>query len=150
MTVAVSALTGCTTVQGPATADPSAGAPSSAPRPEGPATPAAAQAPAREALGRSGPSRTPGHASGEPRRTAPAQQRNAPAARAEQRPRPDRSKAPVRKRVPVRPPAEIPEVPVTGGGSVGKETDVCSLGRQYGGWRPGSPEAVICEQAYGH
>ncbi|MFI2426576.1 hypothetical protein ACH5A7_21185 [Streptomyces sp. NPDC018955] len=27
--------------------------------------------------------------------------------------------------------------------------DVCALGRQYGGWRPDSPEATICEEAYG-
>ncbi|MGW4454176.1 hypothetical protein ACWELY_34915, partial [Streptomyces sp. NPDC004599] len=27
--------------------------------------------------------------------------------------------------------------------------DVCALGRQYGGWRGGSPESEICEQTYG-
>ncbi|MFE2282270.1 hypothetical protein ACFXAE_34575 [Streptomyces sp. NPDC059454] len=27
--------------------------------------------------------------------------------------------------------------------------DVCALGRQYGGWRPGSQEAAICEKTYG-
>jgi hypothetical protein len=26
---------------------------------------------------------------------------------------------------------------------------VCALGKQYGGWRKDSPEAVICERAYG-
>ncbi|MER6980290.1 hypothetical protein ABT317_25800, partial [Streptomyces carpinensis] len=26
---------------------------------------------------------------------------------------------------------------------------VCALGRQYGGWRPDSPEARICGQTYG-
>ncbi|MEU6251978.1 hypothetical protein [Streptomyces sp. NPDC047043] len=34
-------------------------------------------------------------------------------------------------------------------GSVPKTADVCALGRQYGGWRADSPEAVICEQTYG-
>ncbi|EFD70579.1 predicted protein [Streptomyces lividans TK24] len=72
--MAVSALTGCTTVRGPAAADPSAvGARSSAPRPDGPAEPRVVQAPAREALEMIGPSPTPEHATGEPRRTkAPA------------------------------------------------------------------------------
>ncbi|MEV6120082.1 MULTISPECIES: hypothetical protein [unclassified Streptomyces] len=42
-----------------------------------------------------------------------------------------------------------PALPGTGGAS-GGNGDVCALGRQLGGWRPGSPEAAICEQAYGH
>jgi hypothetical protein len=32
---------------------------------------------------------------------------------------------------------------------VRKNTDVCALGRKYGGWQADSPEAVICKQAYG-
>ncbi|MEJ8668449.1 hypothetical protein WKI71_07455 [Streptomyces sp. MS1.AVA.1] len=35
-----------------------------------------------------------------------------------------------------------PEVP--------KNTNVCALGKQYGGWRADSPESRICEQTYGH
>ncbi|MDT0611001.1 hypothetical protein [Streptomyces lancefieldiae] len=154
VTMAISALTGCTTVQGPIVADPSAaGAHSSAPRAEGPAAPAAAQAPAREALERTGSSRDPGRASGKPRRTAPAQQRKKqPADRSKQRPRPDRPEAPVRERAPERPPTGVPDVPLPDGGGVGKDAgnkaDVCALGKQYGGWRPGSPEAVICERTH--
>lgn len=30
-----------------------------------------------------------------------------------------------------------------------KNADVCALGRRYGGWRPGSPEAAICGRVYG-
>ncbi|MFE1024873.1 hypothetical protein ACFW5I_09955 [Streptomyces sp. NPDC058818] len=159
VTVAVSALTGCTTVQGPTAADPSAaGARSSAPRPDGPSEPRVVQAPAREALemiGPSGPSRTPDHASGEPRRTASPEaappQRKPPATRArpEQRPRTAHPGAPEREQGRERSRVEVPDVPRPTGRGTGENTDVCSLGRQYGGWRPGSPEAVICEQAYG-
>ena len=35
------------------------------------------------------------------------------------------------------------------GRSVGKNTDVCALGKKYGGWQQDSPEAVVCRQAYG-
>ncbi|MEU0457308.1 hypothetical protein ABZ322_30855, partial [Streptomyces sp. NPDC006129] len=28
-------------------------------------------------------------------------------------------------------------------------TDVCALGRRYGGWRADSPEATICQDTYG-
>jgi hypothetical protein len=40
---------------------------------------------------------------------------------------------------------EIPDVEE----EVRRNTDVCVLGRKYGGWQGDSPEAVICEQAYG-
>ncbi|SEP87394.1 hypothetical protein SAMN04487983_100258 [Streptomyces sp. yr375] len=43
------------------------------------------------------------------------------------------------------PHVEIPDVEA----EVRRNTDVCALGRKYGGWRGDSPEAVICEQAYG-
>ncbi|MFF1834495.1 hypothetical protein ACFVXE_09875 [Streptomyces sp. NPDC058231] len=36
---------------------------------------------------------------------------------------------------------ELPASPVTG-------TDLCALGRGYGGWPAGSPESRICENAY--
>ncbi|MGC9379366.1 hypothetical protein [Streptomyces sp. MH13] len=154
--MAVSALTACTTVQGPPAADPSAaGARSSAPHPDGPAEPRVVQAPAREALEMIGPSRAPsrpsGRASGEPRRTAPPPappQRTPPTVRThpEQEPRPARSKAPERAHGAERPRVLVPGVPPP----LGRNADVCSLGKQYGGWRPGSPERVICDQAYGH
>ncbi|MFC8101516.1 hypothetical protein [Streptomyces sp. NPDC057363] len=155
MTVAVSALAACTTVQGPAAAEPSAaGARSSAPHPDGPAEPRVVQAPAREALEMIGPSRTPGHASGEPRRTTPPTApppRKPPAApaRPEQQPRPAPSKAPERAHGSERPRAQVPDVPPPAGQDAGRNANVCSLGKQYGGWRPGSPQSVICEQAYG-
>ncbi|CAM5551378.1 Lipoprotein OS=Streptomyces tendae OX=1932 GN=GUR47_30315 PE=4 SV=1 [Streptomyces tendae] len=153
VTVAVSALTGCTTVRGPAPADPSVpGARSSAPRPDGPAEPRVVQAPAREALEMIGPSPDPERAGGQPRRTkppaAPSAPHRPPAARAPER-RPARPAAPEHTRPPATSRPRAPELPGVSGGGTGGKADVCSLGKQYGGWRPGSPEARICEQAYG-
>ncbi len=34
-------------------------------------------------------------------------------------------------------------------GEASAGADLCALGRQYGGWRPGSREAAICEETYG-
>ena len=156
VTVAVTALTGCTTVQGPAAADPaSAGARSQAPRPDGPVEPRVVQAPAREALEMIGPSPTPDRAAREPRGTEPPAAgpppQEAPAARArpEQRPRPARPETPARTQRPRVPDPGVPALPHAPSPGAGRNTDVCSLGRQYGGWRPGSPESHICEQAYG-
>ncbi|MET9826913.1 MULTISPECIES: hypothetical protein [Streptomyces] len=150
VTVAVSALAGCTTVRGPGVADPSAAGPrSSAPRPDGPVDPRAVQAPAREALEMIGPSPSSStdRATGESRRpkpstTAPAPPARAPEQRAARPAAPDRAPAPSR--------SKAPDPPRTSGGDAGKNADVCSLGKRYGGWRPGSPEAQICDQAYGH
>ncbi|WP_373298801.1 hypothetical protein [Streptomyces flaveolus] len=151
VTVAVSALSGCTTVQ-PASG-PADGARPSAGRPDGPADPRVVQAPAREALEMIGPTPSPGDASEEPRRTArptaPARS-EPPAARPEPRSRPARPEAPRRPGgTSQKPRVEAPDVPSLTGGGTGTQSDVCSLGRQYGGWRPGSPEAAICEQTYG-
>ncbi|MFD5163912.1 hypothetical protein ACFWMJ_38690, partial [Streptomyces hawaiiensis] len=33
--------------------------------------------------------------------------------------------------------------------SVPNSSDVCALGRRYGGWRADSPEATICRDTYG-
>ncbi|MEU9523063.1 hypothetical protein [Streptomyces sp. NPDC048224] len=158
LTVSVSALTGCTTVGGPAVHTPSgAGARSSAPRPEGPAEPRVVQAPAREALEMIGPSPTAERAAGAPRRSKPPTASTAPhdppAARAPGR-RPVRPAPPEHTRAPdtarPRPRPRVPDLPGTSGAGSGGKADVCSLGKQYGGWRPGSPESRICEQAYGH
>ncbi|MFE0205491.1 hypothetical protein [Streptomyces sp. NPDC058985] len=158
VTVAVTALTGCTTVQGPAAADPApAGARSLTPRPDGPAEPRVVQAPAREALEMIGPSPAPDRATREPRRTEPPAagppQQEAPAARTrpERRPRPARPGTPERTERPRVPAPEAPALPQapSSGQDTGRNTDVCSLGKRYGGWRPGSPESRICEQAYG-
>ncbi|CAL9643360.1 hypothetical protein SUDANB150_06375 [Streptomyces sp. enrichment culture] len=153
VTVAVSALAGCTTVRGPAAADPSAaGARSSAPRPDGPAEPRVVQAPAREALEMIGPSLAPERPGGEPSRTkppaAPSAPHRAPVDRAPEQ-RPARPAAPEPTRAPATSRPRVPELPGLSGGGTGGKADVCSLGKQYGGWRPGSPEARICEHAYG-
>ncbi|MFH8444633.1 hypothetical protein ACH4D3_25800 [Streptomyces sp. NPDC018026] len=153
VTVAVSALTGCTTVRGPAAADPSAvGARSLAPRPDGPAAPRVVQAPAREALEMIGPSPTPERTTGEPRRTKapspPAARHRLPAAGATEQ-RSAAPAAPEHTRAPATHRPRVPELPGGSGEGTGGKADVCSLGKRYGGWRPGSPEARICEHAYG-
>ncbi|MEU8742055.1 hypothetical protein AB0C39_00200 [Streptomyces parvulus] len=157
VTVAVTALTGCTTVQSPATADPAGpGARSSAPRPDGPAEPRVVQAPAREALEMIGsPPASDGPAARKPRpaeppaaRPRPRPEPPAPRARPERQPRPE---APARTERPAPPGPKVPDLPhpTSAGRAPGQNADVCSLGKRYGGWRPGSPEARICEQAYG-
>ncbi|MEU3661220.1 hypothetical protein AB0E77_15900 [Streptomyces sp. NPDC032940] len=150
LTVAVSALSGCTTVQ-PASG-PAAGARPSAPHPDGPAAPRVVQAPAREALEMI-PSPPADRATEQPRRTArptPTASRTPPAARPEPRPRPARPQAPRRPgRTTQAPRVDVPGLGGPAGGSTGTGAGLCSLGRQYGGWQPGSPEAVICEQTYG-
>ncbi|TPQ15684.1 hypothetical protein FGD71_045425, partial [Streptomyces sporangiiformans] len=53
--------------------------------------------------------------------------------------------APPQSQKPQRPgPRTIPGPPPHTGPT---STDVCALGRKYGGWRPDSPEALICEDA---
>ncbi|MFI9831250.1 hypothetical protein ACIHIX_26635 [Streptomyces sp. NPDC051913] len=149
VTVAVSALSGCVTVQRPVAPGPPA-APSlpAAPRADGEAEPQIVQAPAREALELIGPSR-------EAKPDAPAAHRAAPpsAARqpvpAQQAPRthPEHPAHPEARHPqhPQHPRVEIPDVAT----AVPKNPDVCGLGKQYGGWRKDSPEARICEQTYG-
>ncbi|BFO19708.1 hypothetical protein SHKM778_60960 [Streptomyces sp. KM77-8] len=47
-------------------------------------------------------------------------------------------------------PAPAPPVPAaTVRGQASAKADLCALGRQYGGWRPGSREATICQETYG-
>lgn len=142
VTVAVSALTGCVTVQRPPeSAPPPAPLRPSAPHPEGDPGPQIVQAPAREALEMIGPSR---HAEpGKPRRhtpptTAPAEPEPAP--RSYQRS--SRPRATPHTPGPHRqPPSRVPGLE---GGA-----DLCALGRQYGGWQTDSPQEAICEQTYG-
>ncbi|MEU6537221.1 hypothetical protein [Streptomyces sp. NPDC047000] len=140
VTMAVSALSGCTTVQRPAAPGPPT-APSrpSAQRPDGSARPRVVQAPAREALETTGPSRRPGPGEREPA-GGPAPVRRPP----------DRPARPAPRPRPAPPRAGVPAVPDASGLSraVRRGTDVCALGRTYGGWRPDSPEARVCAQAY--
>ncbi|MFG2133357.1 hypothetical protein ACGFNV_37125 [Streptomyces sp. NPDC048751] len=163
VTVAVSALAGCVTIQQPpAPVQPSAPAgPSVSPRqqpvlpPSAPeAEPQIVQAPAREALEMVGsprhPTPTPPAPAGAP--AAP----HTPAHRGHPHPHDqDPHPHPPRPRAPHHPeqrrhpnphsrPA-IPDVPHT----PPKNSDVCSLGRKYGGWRQDSAESTICDQTYG-
>ncbi|MEU4039190.1 hypothetical protein [Streptomyces collinus] len=141
VTVAVSALSGCVTVQRPATPGP---LPDTTPSrltaagPDGSAQPRMVQAPAREALEMAGPSR-------HPHRTEPAAPHRAdpapPAAHRPPAPPAHPRQEPTRRR----PPADVPAVPHPARGA----EDLCALGRKYGGWRRDSPESLICERAYG-
>ncbi|MEU5088607.1 hypothetical protein [Streptomyces sp. NPDC021356] len=158
ITVAVSALTGCVTVQRSPSGPGAASSAVPAPRAEGSAGPRAVQAPAREALERAGSSDSPRPAT----RTRPAAvpepaaHPHAPAAPGpparHPHPAPHSPARPAHRPVPAppRPPASHrtgapaphrPPVPAAPG--------VCALGKQYGGWRPNSPEARICGQTYG-
>ncbi|MCF0077947.1 hypothetical protein [Streptomyces lomondensis] len=159
VTVAVSALSGCVTVQHPPVPGPPT-APSrpSVPQPAGQAETQIVQAPAREALQLIEESRRPEPAPSESRLTTPAaappQRGEPPAGTRDARPRPARPERPERApRGPQRPRPGLPDVSepvrqdvhenVPGG------TDVCALGRRYGGWRADSPEATICQDTYG-
>ncbi|MFE6549936.1 hypothetical protein ACFVHS_16315 [Streptomyces sp. NPDC057746] len=142
VTVAVSALTGCVTVQRPPASEPP---PSptrpSAPRPDGSTDPRVVQAPAREALEMVEPSEPPSPFRTAPNRAAPPAPGIAPPAA---RPHPPAGPQswPTGPRGPVR-------LPPTVSGQLPRNADVCALGRRYGGWRPDNPEARICRSAYG-
>lgn len=153
VTVAVAALSGCVTVQrpvapGPATAPPPGAGHDVAGRDASPVV----QAPAREALQRV-PADTP-EASPSDRATPKAEpsQRHVPSdgqAPRTQRPRGPERPQPTRRTPAPRPPAQLPGGggSLTGGTSGG--SDVCALGREYGGWPADSPQARICRDTYG-
>ncbi|MFF8535514.1 hypothetical protein ACN6K9_000281 [Streptomyces sp. SAS_267] len=140
--VAVTALTGCVTVQRPpSSGPPAAPAGRTAPHPDSKGGPRIVQAPAREALERVGPSP-------EPSPEAAARHRVAPPPRAVAPPAPERHARPAQRpepRHPRRRTAVPPGVP-----DLGKRPDVCALGRKYGGWNANSPEAVLCAKTYGN
>ncbi|MEV0173772.1 hypothetical protein AB0I00_21960 [Streptomyces sp. NPDC050803] len=150
VTVAVSALSGCVTVQRPpVTAPPAPPSQPPAPGANGRSEPQIVQAPAQEALELIGPPRHPDRkklASEQP--AAPSADTPTPAHRPSaphpqpRRPHPKQQTPDV---IPAQPRVEIPDVSE----SVRKNTDVCGLGKKYGGWHRDSPEAAICEQAYG-
>lgn len=143
--MAFSALSGCVTVQRPPVSGPPAAVPSPppAPRPKGDAEPQVVQAPAREALEMVGPARdraatTLRQRQGPAPSTVP--DGHPPAYRSHpQHPRPHPRPAHPDPRRRTQPHVDVPDV-----------TDVCALGRKYGGWRSDSPEAVACRQVYGH
>ncbi|MFD8234081.1 hypothetical protein ACFV20_19640 [Streptomyces sp. NPDC059696] len=161
VTVAVSALSGCTTVPQPPAPGPSS-APSrpSAPEPDGAARTPVVQAPAREALLLiEEASRRPEPATQTPRPAAPPAAPRQHAAQQpgnrEVRPRPARpERAEPAPRGPRRSHADVPDVSESVRQDVEKRVphsnaDVCALGRRYGGWRADSPEATICRDTYG-
>ncbi|WP_327427104.1 hypothetical protein [Streptomyces sp. NBC_01236] len=141
VTVAVTALSGCVTVQRPPASGPQT-APSrpSTPRTDSKAEPQIVQAPAREALELIGPSRKPSPSAATPHRAAPPPTAAAPVI--PPRRHPTAHPEPRRPEARVAVPLVSPEVP--------KNPDVCALGRTYGGWKADSPEAVICTGAYGN
>lgn len=154
VTVAVTALSGCVTIQHPTAPGPFP-APSqpSVPRPDGRAEPQIVQAPAREALELIGPDRKPPQAPRTPRAVdepyRPAGAAPAPPPAAAPAPPPRRTKPKKRPPKPQRrhtqPRVELPEL----SRPVRENTDVCALGRKYGGWGKDSPQTVICREAYG-
>ncbi|MFK0172870.1 hypothetical protein ACIQU5_29140 [Streptomyces sp. NPDC090306] len=153
VTVAVSALAGCVTVQRPAASPPVPARPS-VPRPEGSGTPRIVQAPASEALGLVGaprtpaPSKTPAPASspaGGPAAAGPAAPRHVPPPAAPTSRQPRTRPEGHRPRHRQEDPLQVPE-PTR---SVTGNADVCALGRAYGGWPADSPQATICRDAYG-
>ncbi|WBO67683.1 hypothetical protein [Streptomyces camelliae] len=145
VTVAVSALSGCMTVQRPATpAPPPDTAPTlpRAPRPEGSTEPRAVQAPAQQALEMVGSSDRPK----DTMPPVPPHRTEAPPA-APPRPRAATPAHPHHhERHHRHPHTAAPGLP----NPVPKAPDVCALGRRYGGWKSDSPESEICEQTYGH
>ncbi|MFF4213434.1 hypothetical protein ACFYZE_29625 [Streptomyces sp. NPDC001796] len=134
VSVAVSALAGCVTVQRPPNpGPPPASSRPSSPRPDGSGEPRVVQAPAREALEMVGPSPRPSPPPATPDRAV--------------RPEPHRTAAaPPPKQT--RPAPQV-EVPPAISDAFPKDTGVCALGRRYGGWKPDSPEATICRDTYG-
>ncbi|MCA1269044.1 hypothetical protein ACIPQH_29335 [Streptomyces rubiginosohelvolus] len=143
--LAVTAVSGCVSV-----APGSVSSPPPGPGATGPAqdvAPQIVQPPAREGLevvpDPSGPPARPSSpappAAGSPTET----RRAGPAGAA--RP-PERADPPPRApdRAPRVPSVTVPALPRVPGGA-----DVCALGRGYGGWPAGSPQARICSEAYG-
>ncbi|GAA3817177.1 hypothetical protein [Streptomyces chiangmaiensis] len=138
VTVAVSALSGCVTVQRPPAPDPPP-APSrpSAPRPDGSTEPRVVQAPAREALEMVQPSEPPSPFHTTPSSAPPPHPGAAPS-RPPADPQPRRTGPRTHVQLP---PAVSEDLP--------RNADVCALGRRYGRWRADSPEAKICGSTYG-
>lgn len=154
VTVAVTALSGCVTIQHPiAPGPPPAPSQPSVPRPDVRAEPQIVQAPAREALELIGPDRKPARAprtpqaAGEPHHPAGAAPVAPPAAAPAPPPRRTKPKKrpPKPERRHTQPRVELPEV----SRPVRENTDVCALGKKYGGWGKDSPQTVICKEAYG-
>jgi len=150
VTVALSALTGCVTVQRPAAPGPAAPSQPPAAPSDGRAGPQVVQAPAREALEIAGPSSRPAEDPASP------SSRGTPAGPAPAGPAPSGDHPRQRPRATPRPAQSSPRPPVDLSGlpeqvrrDLRGTPDLCGLGKRYGGWRADSPEAVICQNAYG-
>ncbi|MET8472815.1 hypothetical protein [Streptomyces sp. NPDC004856] len=155
LTAAVAALTaatasGCVSV-GPSATPKSPSSPSAsarAPRPEGHAGSPVVPSPGRESLERTKPTTAPHarehDASHPPQQPAPPATDRKPAPGAARHgaadPEPPAGPKPPRHPHP-RNAHKPPKVPA--------QTDVCALGRKYGGWDPDSPQSAICHDAYG-
>ncbi|GAA0930596.1 hypothetical protein GCM10009549_53970 [Streptomyces thermoalcalitolerans] len=143
--MAATALSGCVTVQRPpVSVAPAVSSPPPAPRPDRTAGRQTVQPPAREALEFVGSSPSPsspepdGHTR-PPVVPSPAKKRrNPPVVRSPGRRAPSHPAGPRHTPVPPRLQDPLPQ-----------PADLCALGRQYGGWKPDSPEARICKQTYG-
>ncbi|MFE6176626.1 hypothetical protein [Streptomyces sp. NPDC056464] len=155
VTVTVSALSGCTTVQRPsAPGAPTAPSQPSVPRPSGHTAPEVVQAPAREALALIGPSPSPeptpsaAHSASPttPPQAPPTRRSSGPHGHHEHPRRPHSEPAPD---TPERPSMPVPDVSKSLPKEVQGNPDVCALGRKYGGWPADSPESRICDQTYG-
>ncbi|MEU5035127.1 MULTISPECIES: hypothetical protein [Streptomyces] len=144
--LAVTAVSGCVSV-----APGSVSSPPPGPGATGPAqdvAPQIVQPPAREGLevvpDPTRPAARPSSAA-PPAAGSPAETRRAGpagAARPPERADPPQRRAP--DRAPRVPSVAVPALPRVPGGA-----DVCALGRGYGGWPAGSPQARICSEAYG-
>lgn len=146
-TVAVTTLSGCVSVGGGPEPVPAPRVPSAQPRAphaDSARPPRLVQAPAREALRLVGPA---------PRPTTPPYRPPAPTPTTRSAPAPPLAPAPApslsarRRTAPPRPAPPEPSAPPRPVATP-TATDVCALGRAYGGWEPGGRMARLCARAY--
>ncbi|MEV0695297.1 hypothetical protein [Streptomyces sp. NPDC050388] len=154
VTVAVTALAGCVTVQRPPVAGPPAGVSHpAAPHLDGRARTQVVQAPAREALEMIAPSRptdppAPPSQRATPAAPVPVPERTAPSDVRDRRVAPARP-ADGRTAPPRRPAPDASEASEKVRRDLRERADICALGRKYGQWQADSPQSAICEEAYG-
>ncbi|MFF0289988.1 hypothetical protein [Streptomyces sp. NPDC005262] len=138
--VAVTAVSGCVSVEPQ---------PGLAPRPQTSRTvqdlaPQIVRPPVRDTL-EALPDPKPSEAASGPATGVPPETRRGAARAPRQRQHPGVT-GPWSAHVPRAVPTQVPDLP----SSPATGTDVCALGRGYGGWPAGSPQSRICEDTYGH